>query len=109
MGRTILSASTDVTPALEGYRGHGVFTFALLDALERGDADGNGLVEVTELAGFVDAEVPDISFKAFNFRQVPQMRLTGSNFPLVKPTALLPRADDRPSIPRKPTHVVIVS
>ena len=36
MGRTVLSASTDDAPALEGYRGHGVFTYALLDALGRG-------------------------------------------------------------------------
>jgi acyl-CoA synthetase (AMP-forming)/AMP-acid ligase II len=32
-GRTFLTATTDNAPALEGYRGHGVFTYALLDAL----------------------------------------------------------------------------
>jgi hypothetical protein len=109
MGRTVLSASTDDKPALEGYRGHGVFTYALLDALEHGDTNGDGYVEVTELAGYVDNEVPDISMKAFNFRQVPQMKLMGSDFPLAKPTAFL---DDTlaglgPVIPSKPTHVVI--
>jgi len=109
MGRTVLSASSDDNPALEGYRGHGVFAYALLDALERGDANGNGFVEVTELAGFIDAEVPEISFKAFNFRQVPQMKIIGSNFPLAKPTAVLATTtDDRLPISRKPTHVVIV-
>src|SRR5262249_48591019 len=46
MGRTVLAASTDDAPALEGFRGHGVFTYALLDAIERGDANGNGLIEV---------------------------------------------------------------
>jgi WD40 repeat protein len=109
MGRTVLSASTDDKPALEGYKGHGVFTYALLDALEHGDANGDGYVEVTELAGYVDTEVPDISMKTFNFRQVPQMKLMGSDFPLVKPTAVLNNSPTGtgPVIPPKPTHVVI--
>ena len=42
MGRTVLSASTDDAPALEGYRGHGVFTYAVLDALGAADTNGNG-------------------------------------------------------------------
>jgi WD40 repeat protein len=108
MGRTVLSASTDDAPALEGYRGHGVFTYSLLDALEHADTDRDGLIEVTALASFVDAEVPEISLQAFNFRQVPQMKLVGSNFPLVRPTAVLAATGGaEPAIPRKPTHVVI--
>ena len=35
MGRTVLTASTDDAPALEGFRGHGVFTYAVLDAFGR--------------------------------------------------------------------------
>lgn len=42
VGRTILSASTEDAPAFEGYRGHGVFTFSVLDAIEQGDANGDG-------------------------------------------------------------------
>jgi hypothetical protein len=108
MGRTVLSASTDDAPALEGYQGHGVFTYALLDALGRADVDSDGLIEVTQLASFVDAEVPEISEKAFHYRQIPQMKLVGSNFPLVRAVRIL---DGSPgaasSIPRKPTHVTI--
>ncbi|MBZ0148457.1 MAG: caspase family protein [Pseudorhodoplanes sp.] len=109
MGRTVLSASTDDAPALEGYEGHGVFTYVLLDAFERADANGNGLIEVTELAGYVDAQVPEISQKAFNFRQVPQMKIIGSNFPLAKTTTVLSTSSSSgaPAIPRKATHVVI--
>ena len=54
-GRTTLTASTDDAPALEGFRGHGVFTYALLDAFGRADANGDGLVDVTELAAFIDS------------------------------------------------------
>src|SRR5207245_216292 len=68
MGRTVLSASTDDAPAIEGYRGHGLFTYTILDALERADADGNGLIDVTELASYVDAQVPVLSERRFKQR-----------------------------------------
>jgi uncharacterized caspase-like protein len=56
--RTSLTATTDDAPALNGYRGHGVFTCTLLDALEHGDVNKNGLIEVLELADYVDVNVP---------------------------------------------------
>lgn len=110
MGRTVLSAATDDAPALEGYRGHGVFTYALLDALNGSDANKNDLIEVTELAGHIDARVPEISQSAFGQRQLPQMNIVGSNFPLARRTmALAKGAKDRPDtgIAKTPTHVVI--
>ena len=33
IGRTVLTASTDDAPALEGYHGHGVFTYVALEAI----------------------------------------------------------------------------
>ena len=39
VGRTVLTATTDDKPAAEGYRGHGVFTYALLTALAGADAE----------------------------------------------------------------------
>ncbi len=108
MGRTVLSAATDDAPALEGFRGHGVFTYALLQALARGDDNRNKLIEVTELASYVDARVPEISAKTFGLRQVPQMNIAGSNFPLVKQTAkAAPPGANIQAIPTKPTHMVI--
>lgn len=113
MGRTVLSASSDDAPALEGYRGHGVFTYALLDGMAGADANGNGLIEVTELAAFIDQQVPDLSFKAFNMRQIPQMKIVGNSFPVVSKTAVLDvggakaEAKATLSIPIKPTHVVV--
>ena len=46
------------------------------------DANGNATIEVTELAGWLDAKVPEISSAAFGFRQVPQMSIRGSDFAL---------------------------
>ncbi len=110
MGRTVLSASTDDAPALEGYRGHGVFTYALLEAMADGDSNGNARIEVTELAAFVDDRVPEISEAAFGFTQVPQMRIVGSNFPVGARIAALEGVESVPAappIPRVPTHVVL--
>jgi Caspase domain/Bacterial Ig domain/Bacterial SH3 domain len=109
MGRTVLTATTDDKPAAEGYRGHGVFTYTLLSALGEADKDGDGVVDVLELADYVDKQVPALTYDTWKMRQVPQMKIVGSNFPLVSKTALLPAVSDGPSatIPAKPTHVVI--
>lgn len=107
MGRTVLSASTDDAPALEGYNGHGVFTYALLQGIGAADANSDGAIDVTELAAYVDAQVPEISQKAFNQRQVPQMRIVGSNFPLLGRYQAKLEGSATASIPTKPTHVAI--
>ena len=60
-GRPVLTAAASGKVAIEGYRGHGVFTWALLDALRNGDTNGNGLVELGELVAHVQAAVPKIS------------------------------------------------
>ncbi len=105
IGRTVLSASTDDAPALEGYKGHGVFSYVLLDGIGAGDANSDGMVDITELAGFVDSNVPNVSYDAFKMRQIPQMKIVGSNYPLLASTNVLGAEPD--SISTKPTHVVI--
>ena len=62
-GRATLTASTATQEAYEGHGGHGVFTFALLDALARADPNSNGLVELAELIQHVDGLVPAITEK----------------------------------------------
>lgn len=105
MGRTILSASTDDAPALEGYQGHGVMTWAMLDAMGQADSNGNATIEVTELANFLDVKVPEISSAAFGFRQVPQMSIKGSDFALGSKVSVLDTAAVE-SFPSTLTHVV---
>jgi hypothetical protein len=60
-GRPILTAAAAGKPAFEGYRGHGVFTWALIDALYHGDTNGDGLIELSELVAHVQNTVPRIS------------------------------------------------
>jgi hypothetical protein len=135
-GRTFLTATTDDAPALEGYRGYGVFTYALLDALDQADVNKNRLIEVSELADYIDQKVPDLSFDAFKLRQIPQRNIVGNNFALTNKLAVLTTSPSggasagpvkgNPSaransaapssslyvdatIPSKPTHVVIAT
>jgi WD40 repeat protein len=110
-GRTFLTATTDDAPALEGFHGHGVFTYALLDALDHADVNHDGLIEISELADYVDQKVPDYSYEAFKLRQIPQRSIVGNNFAVTNKTEVMAAAPDgaagEMSIPTKPTHVVI--
>jgi uncharacterized caspase-like protein len=105
-GRATLTASAATQLAYEGHGGHGVFTFALLDALARGDTNNNGLIELAELIQHVDGLVPAITEKRWGAKQYPQMDAFGSNFALARQVAALaPAQDDTTIIPVKPTHV----
>jgi WD40 repeat protein len=83
VGTTILSASTSVQEALEGYEGHGVFTWVLTEGL-RGKADKgkSGFVKTTELADYVDTEVPLLAEKVFKRAQYPTVNSSGQGFPI---------------------------
>jgi hypothetical protein len=77
----------------------------VLEALERGDSDRNGKIEVTELAAYVYAEVSALSEQVFGARQVPQVRIAG-NYSLVNQAAVLNGAEPGLSIAAKPTHLL---
>ncbi|MDJ0783593.1 MAG: caspase family protein [Desulfosarcinaceae bacterium] len=84
-GRATILAATDEQPAAEGYQGHGVFTYVLLQGIRHADAQfGNrdGYIGLFELAAYVNDQVPAITMNAFNFEQVPQVSLIGTDFPI---------------------------
>ena len=93
-GRPVLTAAGAAKEALEGYRGHGVFTYALLEALVKGDANGNGIIELGELATYVRTTVPKIAqlVPGFaDFQQRPHLgSVHGEDFPLVRRLASHP-------------------
>ncbi len=84
-GSAVIAASSDQQMALEGHKGHGLFTYAVLKGL-RGAADSgrDKDVKITELASYVSNLVPKISFERFQYRQVPMYELKGQAFPLVR-------------------------
>ena len=103
VGRTVLSASTDDAPALEGYHGHGVFSYVLLDALSHADVGSDGFITVTGLANYVDQQVPEVSYQAFKIRQIPERRVVGTDFPLAHrlAVALVTQDANAPSRPSR--------
>jgi uncharacterized caspase-like protein len=86
-GRATIVASTDTQPALEGYKGHGVFTYTLLQGLRYADAQfGNrdGYTGLFELASYVSDHVPELTKRVSRskFEQIPQVHMVGTDFPL---------------------------
>src|SRR5690606_29864634 len=70
----------------------------------------SGFVSVTDLASYIDARVPELSFDVFNERQVPQMSVVGSNFPLVRQTSVLTGAEEgEVLVPGPATHGVMAA
>jgi WD40 repeat protein len=86
-GRATIVAATDNQQALEGYKGHGVFTYALLQALSQADTTvGNqdGYTGLFELATYINTQVPEIAMQEFGFKQNPQIQLRGTDFLLAR-------------------------
>jgi uncharacterized caspase-like protein len=66
VGSTILSASSTVQEAVEGYRGHGLFTFSVVVGMRgAADFDNDGFIKALELASYVDDCVPQLAEQIF--------------------------------------------
>ena len=84
-GRATIVAATDTQPAMEGYEGHGVFTYTVMQALQHADTvSGNrdGITGLFELASYVQARVPEITMRTFAYEQIPQVHMQGTDFPV---------------------------
>lgn len=83
-GRALIAAAADEKMALEGEGGHGVFTHTVLRALA-GEANSNKdhYVDVSELAAYVDQQLPQITKRKWNYEQFPVLETKGSSFPVV--------------------------
>lgn len=85
VGSTILSAATGVQEALEGFNGHGLFTYVLSQGLSgKADSDKDGFIKTTELANYVDDEVPTLAERIFKKAQYPTVAPSGQAFPIGK-------------------------
>ena len=83
VGSTVLSAATSTQEALEGYEGHGLFSYVVANGLSgKADADKDGFVKTTELADYVDSEVPELAEKVFHHKQFPVVSPSGMGFPI---------------------------
>jgi WD40 repeat protein len=82
VGRATIVASSKSQVALEGYEGHGAFTWTLLDGLKGKAADGSGKITINGLATYVEELLPQITYKKWGFEQIPQKNLQGMDFPI---------------------------
>jgi uncharacterized caspase-like protein len=83
-GAAVFSSSSDTEQALEGYQGHGLFTYVLLEGLRgKADARKEGYITILGLADFVEEEVVRLSEEAFKRQQTPTIQ-TSTNFPIGK-------------------------
>ncbi len=85
VGSTVLAAASSLQEAIEGYQGHGLFSYVVSEALTgKADYDRDGFVKTTELALYVDNEVPELAERVFRFKQFPIVSPTGMGFPVTR-------------------------
>jgi hypothetical protein len=85
VGTTVMAGSTSTQQALEGYEGHGLFTYVVAEGLMgKGDVDNSGFVSTLGLAHYVDVQVPDLADRQFQHAQYPTVETNGQEFPLTK-------------------------
>jgi hypothetical protein len=101
-GRNIIAAAPAGKAAYEGYQGHGILTYAILEALHKHEGAVEEAVSVFGIAAHVSRQVPAISQRQFGFLQKPQPKLT-DDFPLGVRKAVLTGAPML--ISTTPTHV----
>ena len=81
----LASAGSEQTAGEFKTLGHGIFTFALLNALN-GEADGSpkdGKITVYELKSYLDDKVPELTSLYKNSTQYPHTFSKGNDFPIV--------------------------
>jgi len=116
-GRTLLMAAGEQQAAIEGYRNHGLFTYAFLEGLAK--AGTGDLIFLFDLADYLERRVPELSreLKTCDARgpreycQKPIARIGGQNFPIVPrfPKVLAMLGANAAQIAAKPTHVVLAA
>jgi WD40 repeat protein len=80
VGRATIAASSKNQVALEGYEGHGVFSYTLLEGMKGKAADKKGEITINRLATFIEETLPELTFKKWGYEQIPQKSLIGSDF-----------------------------
>ena len=88
VGSAVFTACAAAQQAVEGYEGHGVFTYVLSEGMRgKADADKDGFVETSELVTYVDKWFDDMSSQTNIFGGVEQTPMNYSSqkgFPLCR-------------------------
>ena len=82
-GHATIVASSDDQVAMEGYEGHGIFTYILVEGLSgKADTDGDGFITLQELSAYTEEEVPRRSYEKWGYEQTPMRNLRRQDFPI---------------------------
>lgn len=82
-GHATIVAAGDSQSAMEGYNGHGLFTYVLVEGLNgKADTNKDGFITLTELSNYIDNEVPNLSYEKWGYEQIPQRDLGKQDFPI---------------------------
>jgi len=80
VGRHTIVASSKSQVALEGYQGHGAFSWILLDGMKGKAANPKGQITVNSLVSYVETALPELTYKKWGYEQIPQKSLVGEDF-----------------------------
>ena len=82
-GHATIVASSDDQVAMEGYEGHGIFTYILVEGLRgKADTDRDGFITLQELSAYTEEEVPRRSYEKWGYEQTPMRNLRRQDFPI---------------------------
>ena len=82
-GYDLIAACSSYQNAIDDYKGHGLFTYCLLDAIQgKADLDSNGQVTSAEFATYIIKEVPIVSNKVYGYKQEPQRSQPLFDYPM---------------------------
>ena len=119
VGRTLFMAASDRDVANEGYKRHGLLTYAIVEGLAKAGDGRSPMIDLLELSGYVQSKVPQYSReikKCHDDRgqercQKPKVLPGGNTFPVVPrcPAVLDLLNAGGPVISPIPTHVVIAT
>jgi len=85
VGSATFMASSDTQEALEGYQGHGLFTYVLMEGLKgKADFKRDGIITVTGLKLYAEEEVVTLSEQVFKHQQIPMINPGDTDFPIGK-------------------------
>jgi WD40 repeat protein len=85
VGSSVFSASADTEQALEGYKGHGLFTYVLLEGLQgKADFKKDGFITVKGLDLYTGERVMTLSEEVFKRQQNPMIETGVNDFPIGK-------------------------
>jgi len=80
VGRATIVASSKSQVALEGYEGHGAFTWTILEGMKGKATDKGSKITINTLATFIEEDLPKLTFKKWGYKQIPQKTLQGMDF-----------------------------